>query len=143
MSTSISGVRRPGVVTFIGVIIAIQGFLGLVAGVVVIAFRNSDTIREATNQTSAALTGAGIAELVVAALYLLVGFGVLGGNRGARFLVVLVQGIGMALATWLLLTHHTGGYTTRSLITLLIGAFVIWALYGHRESDEWFSQPAS
>jgi hypothetical protein len=28
-------------------------------------------------------------------------------------------------ATWLLLTHHTGGYTTRSLITLAIGVFVI------------------
>ena len=132
-------VRRPGVVTFIGVIIVIQGFLAAVAGIVVLAFNSSDRIQAATNQTSSALVGAGIAELVVAVLYLLVGFGVLGGNRGARFLVVLVQGIGMALATWLLLTHHAGGYSTRSLITLGIGAFVIWALYGHKESDEWFT----
>lgn len=139
MSNSAEVVRRPGVVTFIGVIIIIQGFLAAVAGVVVLAFNSSDRIQAATNQTSSALVGTGIAELVVAALYLLVGFGVLGGNRGARLLVVLAQGIGMALATWLLLTHHSGGYTTRSLITLLIGTFVIWALYGHRESDEWFA----
>jgi hypothetical protein len=143
MSTAIGTARRPGIVTFIGVIVVIQGFLAAVAGVVVIAFRDSDTIREATNQTANALTAAGIAELVAAGLYLLVGFGILGGNRVARFLVVLVQGIGMALATWLLLTHHAGGYTTRSLVTLLIGAFVIWALYGHQDSDEWFSETAS
>lgn len=139
MSDSTEMVRRPGVVTFIGVIVVIQGVLAAVAGVVVLAFNSSDRIQAATNQTTSALVGTGIAELVIAALYLAVGFGVLSGNRGARFLVVLVQGIGMALATWLLLTHHAGGYTTRSLITLLIGAFVIWALYGHRESDEWFT----
>lgn len=140
MSNSAEMVRRPGVVTFIGVIVVIQGFLAAVAGIVVLAFNSSDRIQAASNQTSSALVGTGIAELVVAALYLLVGFGVLGGNRGARFLVVLAQGIGMALATWLLLTHHSGGYTTRSLITLLIGTFVIWALYGQHESDEWFTQ---
>lgn len=139
MSESTEIVRRPGIVTFIGVIIVIQGFLAAVAGVVVLAFNSSDRIQAATNQTSSALVGTGIAELVIAAIYLLVGFGVLGGNRGARFLVVLAQGIGMAIATWLLLSHHSGGYTTRSLITLLIGTFVIWALYGHRESDEWFT----
>jgi hypothetical protein len=139
MTSTSETVRRPGVVTFIGVIVVIQGFLAAVAGIVVLAFNSSDRIQDVTNQTSSALVGAGVAELIIAALYLLVGFGVLGGNRGARFLVVLVQGIGMALATWLLLTHHTGGYTTRSLITLAIGAFVIWALYGHEQSDEWFT----
>jgi hypothetical protein len=139
MSNSNELVRRPGVVTFIGIIIVIQGFLAVVAGIVVLAFNGSNRIQDATNQTSAALVGTGIAELIVAALFLLVGFGILSGNRGARFLVVLAQGIGMALATWLLLTHHSGGYTTRSLITLLIGTFVIWALYGHHESDEWFT----
>jgi hypothetical protein len=131
--------RRPGIVTFIGVIIVVQGFLAAVAGVVVLAFNGSDRIQAASNQTSSALVGTGIAELVIGALYLAVGFGVLNGNRGSRFLVVLAQGIGMALATWLLLTHHAGGYSTRSLITLLIGTFVIWALYGHRESEEWFT----
>lgn len=139
MSNSTEMLRRPGVVTFIGVIVVVQGFLAAVAGVVVLAFNSSDRIQAATNQTSSALVGTGIAELVIAALYLAVGFGVLNGNRGSRFLVVLAQGIGMALATWLLLTHHAGGYSTRSLITLLIGTFVIWALYGHRESDEWFT----
>ena len=139
MSSSSELVRRPGVVTFIGIIVVIHGLLAAVAGIAVLAFNGSDRIQQATNQTSSALVGAGIAELVVAVLFLLVGFGVLGGNRGARFLVVLAQGIGMALATWLLLTHHDGGYTTRSLITLGIGAFVIWALYGHEDSEEWFT----
>ena len=139
MSNSTEMLRRPGIVTFIGVIIVVQGFLAAVAGVVVLAFNSSDRIQAATNQTSSALVGTGIAELVIAALYLAVGLGVLNGNRGSRFLVVLAQGIGMALATWLLLTHHAGGYSTRSLITLLIGTFVIWALYGHRESEEWFT----
>jgi hypothetical protein len=131
-------VRRPGVVTFVGIIIVVQGFLAAVAGIALIAFQGSDRLQEAVDQTGSALLATGIAELVSAALFLLVGFGILGGSNVARFLVVLVQGIGMALATWLLLTHHTGAYTTRALVTLLIGTFVLWALYGHRESDEYF-----
>jgi hypothetical protein len=136
MTTSTT--RRPGVVTFVGVIIVLQGFLAAVAGIALIAFQSSDRLQEAVNQTGAALLGSGIAELVVAALYLLVGFGILQGSKVSRFLVAMVQGIGMALATWLLLTHHTGAYTTRSLVTLLIGTFVLWALYGHHESDAYF-----
>ncbi len=130
--------RRPGVITFIGVILLIQGFLGAVAAVVVIAFRNSDTIQEATNQTAAALTGAGIGEAIVALLYILVGFGILGGSRGARLVVAIVQALGMGFAIYLLLTHHGGGYTTRSFVTILIALFVLWALYGNDESDEYF-----
>jgi succinate dehydrogenase/fumarate reductase cytochrome b subunit len=131
-------IRRPGVVTFIGVIVTIQGFLALVAGVAVILFRDDGDIQQATNQSSSALLGAGIGELIVAALLLAIGFGILNGSRVSRFVVALGQGISMALATWLLLTHHTGGYTSRSLITLLIGVFVIWALYGNDESEAYF-----
>ena len=130
--------RRPGVVTFIGVIIVIQGVLALVAAAAVLISNNSDRIQAATNQTSHALIGAGIAEAIVGVIYLDVGYGLLSGSRMSRFIIALTQGIGMALATWLLFTHHAGGYTTRALVTLGIGAFVIWALYGHEESDEYF-----
>ena len=37
---STTGVRRPGVVTFIGVILYIQAFLALVAAVVMFAFKD-------------------------------------------------------------------------------------------------------
>jgi peptidoglycan/LPS O-acetylase OafA/YrhL len=137
-SAEIAGTRRPGAVTFIGVIILIQATLAAVAGVVFIAFRNSDALQEATNQTQAALTGFGVGELVVALLYGAVGAGILGGSRVARFLVVFVQLLGAAFATYVLLVHHSEGTTIRSLVTILIAVFVVWALYGHKESDEYF-----
>jgi general stress protein CsbA len=35
-------------------------------------------------------------------------------------------------------THPHSAYMTSGLVTLLIGVFVIWALYGHKESEEYF-----
>lgn len=131
-------VRRPGVVTFVGVIVIVEGILGLVAGAAAIAFHDTDSVRNATNQTGDALVATGVAEIVIAVLYLLVGFGLLNGGRFARFLVAFVQVLGMASAVWILVTHNSGGYTTRAFATILIGVFVLWALYGHEKSDEYF-----
>lgn len=51
---------------------------------------------------------------------------------------MIVQAANMGYAIYLMITHPHSAFTTSGLVTLLIGVFVIWALYGHKESQEYF-----
>ena len=133
--------RRPGVVTFVGIVMLIQAFLAAVEGIVLLAFRDNiqdflteygETISDSTS------TGMAIGSLVVAVLLALAGFGILGGSRVWRLLTIIVVAIRMAFAVWAMIVHPHGAFFTTGLVTLLIGFFVIWALYGHKESEEYF-----
>lgn len=139
MTTGVA--RRPGVVTFVGVILLIQAFLALVEGIVLLAFRDNvqDFLAEYGETVSdATMTGTAIGGLIGAILLALAGFGILGGSRVWRFLTVLVVSLRMAFALYAMIIHPHGAYFTSGLVTLLIGFFVIWALYGHKESDEYY-----
>jgi hypothetical protein len=136
-------VRRPGVVTFVGVIILIQAFLSAVVAVVTLAFKDEvvDFLAEqGGSQSEASLTGTAIGAGIAALFLLFVGAGILRGSRGWRLFVVIVQAANMGYALYLMITHPHSAYITSGLVTLLIGVFVIWALYGHKESEEYFER---
>jgi len=38
-----------------------------------------------------------------------------------------------------MVTHPHSAYMQQGIVTLLVGFFVIWALYGHKESEEYFA----
>ncbi|WP_040491874.1 hypothetical protein [Ilumatobacter nonamiensis] len=136
-------VRRPGAVTFIGAILYIQAFMAVVALLTMLIWRGSvlDYLeKEGSPISGAAYNGTLIAEGIMAILLFFVATGIMRGNRGVRFLVAIVQGISMAAAIYGLTAHHVGGYVYRSVFSLFVGVFVLWALYGNRESDEYFHQ---
>jgi hypothetical protein len=139
MTTGVA--RRPGIVTFVGVILLIQAFLGLIEAIVLLAFRDNvqDFLAEYGETLSdGTITGTAIGGLIAAVLLGLAGFGILGGSRVWRLLTVLVVSLRMAFALYAMIIHPHGAYFTSGLVTLLIGFFVIWALYGHKESDEYY-----
>jgi len=134
-------VRRPGVVTFVAVIVLIQAFLAFVEGIVLLAFR--DDVQDALTDygdtlSDGVLTSSGIGVLIGGLLLLLVGFGLLRGSRGWRLFTVIVVTLRMAFAIYEMLIHPHGAILVSGGFTLLIGAFVIWALYGHKESEDYF-----
>jgi hypothetical protein len=134
-------IRRPGVVTFIGVIILIQSFLAAVVAVVTLAFKdevNDFLASQGGSQSDASITGSAIGAGVAALFLLIVGSGILRGSRGWRLFVVIVQAANMGYALYLMITHPHSAFVTTGLVTLLIGAFVIWALYGNKESEAYF-----
>ena len=138
---SLQQVRRPGVVTFVGVIILIQAFLAAVVAVVTLAFKdevNDFLASQGGTQTDASITGSAIGAAIAALFLFLVGSGILRGSRGWRLFVVLVQAANMGYALYLMITHPHSAFITSGLVTLLIGVFVIWALYGHQASEEYF-----
>jgi hypothetical protein len=130
-------VRRPGVVTFIGVVMFIQATLTVVSGIVLVALRGEQRILDETSVDRAGLITAGIVSLVIGGIIFLVALSLLRGGKGARILVTIVQVIAVASAAWTMFTHHTGAFLFQGLITTAIAIFVIWALYNER-SEEYF-----
>ena len=142
-NTAPSTTARPGVVTFIAVIMYIQAALALIAGVSLIIWRNDvlDWLeQEGAPLSNGGLTGTIIAEFVAAALLLIAAAGLMRGSSGWRLVIAVVQGIAMALAVYTLIAHHVGGYVYRSVFTLFVGVFVLWALYGNDQSERFFDE---
>lgn len=134
-------VRRPGVVTFIGVILYIQAFLNLVAGIVLLAFK--DKIQDLADNSGVTtsdgtIVGSAIGALILALFLALVAAGIMRGSRGWRLFVVIVEAINMAGAIYMMIAHPHGNFFVQGGLQLAVGVFVIWALYGHKESEEYF-----
>ena len=133
--------RRPGVVTFIGVILYVQGMMAAVAAASLLLWRDEvlDYLeKEGSPISGNVLNGSVIGEAIVALLLIAVGNGIMRGSSGYRVLVTLAQGISMAFAVYTIIAHHVGGYVYRSAFVLFVGVFVLWALYGNEQSDEYF-----
>jgi hypothetical protein len=135
-------VRRPGVVTFIAAILFIQAALAVTA-MLTLTVRRGPILdyleKEDSPLSSGAFTGTIVGEAIAAVLLLVVAAGLMRGSKGIRLLVAIVQGLTMALAMYVLVAHHVGGYMYRAVFSLFVGVFVLWTLYGNKESDEFFN----
>ncbi len=142
MSTSVgASTRRPGVVSFIGVILYIQAALAAIAAISMLIWRDDilDFLeKEGSPLADGAFSGTIVSEAVAAGLLFVVGRGIMTGSKGYRLFVAIVEGLTMALAVFTLIGHHVGGYVYRGVFTLFLGVFVLWALYGNEESDKFF-----
>ena len=142
MTTTVQApTRRPGVVSFIGIILYVQAFLAAIAAISLLIWRNDvlDFLeKEGSPVTSGSLNGTVIGEAIAAVLLFAVGSGIMRGSNGYRLFVAIVQGLAMALAVYTLVAHHVGGLVYRSVFTLFVGVFVLWALYANEESDRYF-----
>lgn len=130
-------IKRPGVVTFVGVLLYIQAFLaavGAAAAFYVLAVGEGSE----AGLTDTNLWTAGIAETVAFLILLAAAMNLMGGSRGARTFVAVVVGIRLALVVWVMLTHHTGGFLWNGIIAAAMSLFILWALYGHDASEAYF-----
>lgn len=140
-STTKSPARRPGVVSFIGVMLYVQAFLAAVAAISLLIWRDDvlDYLeKEGSPLADGAFTASIVSEVIAAALLLFVANGIMRGSSGMRLFVAIVQGLSMASAIYVLVAHHVGGYVYRGVFSLFVGVFILWALYGNDESDQFF-----
>lgn len=134
-------VRRPGVVTFVGVILLIQAALEATAGFGMLVFQDDVQERLASQGTAVSdgtVTTLAILALVAALLLLLAGLGLMRGSNVWRIIVVLVTGLHMVGALLTMIIQPHDAYVANGLVTLLVGTFVIWAIFGHEAADEYF-----
>jgi hypothetical protein len=136
---SSTGVKRPGVVTFIGVILYIQALMAAVAAIVSIAFsgRLDDVVVNGVALSKNGIIVSGIWEAIMAVILLAVASGIMRGSRGYRMFVAIVEGIRIASSLGFMLFHSGGAYVEAGFVSILISMFVLWALY-HEKSDEFF-----
>ncbi len=87
---------------------------------------------------SDALVIQSIIQLVFAALLFFVASTIMSGTSWGRLLVAIAAGIQIVSLTWILVTHHAGGFQTLGMVYIGIDIFVLWALYGHKESQEFY-----
>jgi hypothetical protein len=76
----------------------------------------------------------------MAVILFFVASGLMRGSHGYRTFVAIVEGLRMASALFLMLFHHGGSFVDSGIVTLLVGTFVLWALYGHDASDGYFER---
>lgn len=134
--------RRPGVISFIGVILYVQAFLAAVATISLLIWRNDivDFLeQEGAPLNDGVLTGTIVAEALVAVLLFAVAYGLMHGSQSSRLLVALAQSFSMGAALYVLVAHHAGGYLYRAVFSLFVGIFVLWSLYGNDEADRFFA----
>ena len=137
MATSVS-VRRPGVVTFIGVVLYIKAAIALVIGVALLVEKNNSALLEATGRDGDYILGTAIGEFIFAALLFLVASSIMSGAKWARLATAIVVGLRIAVVSWWMITHVGGGLQWNAIISVGIGIFVLWALYGNDKSEAYF-----
>ena len=101
--------RRPGVVSFIGIILYVQAFLAAVAAISMLIWRNDilDYLeKEGSPLTGGAFTGSIIGEAIATVLLLWVANGIMRGSNGMRLFVAIVQCFSMGSAIYVLVGHH-------------------------------------
>jgi hypothetical protein len=130
--------RRPGVVTFVGVVLYIKAALAAIVGIALLVEKNNSALLDATGRDGDYIVSTAIGELILAVLLLAAAWYLMSGAKGARLAVAIVVGLRMVVAVWWMITHFGGALNWHAIITVGIGIFVLWALYGNQESDAYF-----
>lgn len=136
--SDISVARRPGVVTFVGVVLYIKAIMAAIVGIALLVEKDNSLLLEATGRDGDYIMGTAIGEFIAAALLFLVAWAIMSGFPWARMAVAIVMGIRIAMSAWWMITHFGGHLQWNAIVTIAIAIFVLWALYGNDKSDAYF-----
>ena len=142
MTANVTIVRRPGVVTFVGIVLYIKAALAAVVALALVIERNNDELLSAMGQTSDQIWYVVAGEVVAALLLLWVASAIMSGAKWSRLAVAIVLGLRLAFATYWMIAHIGGGMQWNAVLSAGIAIFVLWALYGNHESQEYFEGAA-
>ena len=135
--TTLDAPTRPGVITFIAILVFIKALMAAISSIASFVARGTD---EAANigLNDDNLMANGIAQGVVALVLIAIGMFLLSGAPLARLLTAISVGFSIAVNTWFMLTHHVGGYLWTGMASIAFGIFILWALYGDQRSVDYF-----
>ncbi|QDZ13633.1 DUF7144 family membrane protein [Humibacter ginsenosidimutans] len=127
-----AAVRRPAGVTLIAVLAWIEGALNIVAGIVLLVFKNEPSMHIAGVSESSLITSA-ILTILFGVVVVLVAGGLLRGSSGARIVVTVVQLLaiaGDAFTAWAYPDQFAW-----SAVSALISLLIIVLLWTGRAND--------
>ncbi len=129
---------RPGVVTFVGVVLYIKAILAAVVALALVIERNNDELLSVMGQTSDTILYAAIGEVIAAILLFLVASAIMSGAKWARLAVAIVLALRLGFATYWMIAHIGGGLQWNAILSAGIAIFILWALYGNKDSEKYF-----
>ena len=131
-------VRRPGLVTFLVVLVVIGGIVSIFAGAMVIALRFDANVTVVVEGQGVARSEAsdvglwlGIGAIIVGVIYLLVARGLARGSDVARIIVTIVSLVNIAGGVWVVISQ-TGNARSSAFGTIVFGALILVILYTPR-----------
>ncbi len=131
--------RRPGVVTFVAIILFINALMSVVVGVGAYLGRGDADVQASLGLEESQIVWYMVGELVIALVVFIVARGVLGGARWARIWVTIGMAARLVQAA-LFATQGGQGNTgiMAAVLYALIPLFVLWAVWGNDKGDDWF-----
>ena len=138
MTSNTTIAARPGVLTFVGVVLYIKAALAAVVALALLIERNNDELLAVMGQTSDTIWYSAIGEVLAAVLLFLVASAIMNGAKWARLAVAIVLGLRLAFATYWMIVHIGGGLQWHAILSAGFAIFVLWALYGNKESEAYF-----
>mgnify|MGYP001820093162 FL=1 len=135
--------KRPGTVTFVGVLLAIGAVLNAAIGIALIIEKDVEALQDIFGVTDPnVMVTTGVVELIIAGLLALVAWAIFSGANWARWAVAIVLGVRVAVAGWWLITHLDGGIHWNAILSIAFAIFILWALFGNKESSDYFEKAA-
>jgi O-antigen/teichoic acid export membrane protein len=129
-----SPVKRPGGVTFLGVLVVISGILYVISGLLAIL---ASTSNDLTSNQKTALLVVGIVILLIGIVELAVARGLFRGNNGARLIVAILNVL--TIVAGLFALFQSGNQRGASIGQVVIAIIVLALLYSSR-ANEFFNR---
>jgi len=129
--------KRPGVVTFVGVVLYIKAALALIVAIGAWVAVGTPEAADA-GLSDSVLKQTGVAEGIAAILLFIAAWYLMSGSKGARLFVAIVIGIRVVATFWLMIAQPSGGYLFTGMISAGIAIWILWALYSSDKAEEYF-----
>lgn len=131
--------KRPVMVTIIGVLAIIGGIAQAAFGGLLLAARNDQTLLTDADLTSSQVTTIGIVSLVVGVLTVIFAVGLLKGSRVSRMLVGIME-VGQIAASVYAIVQLTSDHRPTAIGTIVGAVIVLYFLFGTQKAKDFFAQ---
>jgi uncharacterized membrane protein (DUF2068 family) len=130
--------KRPLLVTVIGLLAIVSGIAQTVFGLLFIGLRHDATFLAESNLTTGKITYFGIAAAATGVLTILFAIGLLKGSRLCRNLIVLMELIGIGTAIYAIIELDSTRRAS-AISTIVAAVVVLYFLFGTKKAQAFFA----
>jgi len=131
--------KRPVLVTVIGIVMIVVGLLQVGVGILLVSQRNDATVLADANVTTSELTSIAVSLLVIGSLSVLLAFALLNGSRIARALIGLLE-LGQIAGGIYILVKLDSSHQSSGIGQIVGGLIVLYFLFGTEKAKAYFAR---
>jgi hypothetical protein len=131
--------KRPLLVTIIGIVMILVGLLQVGFGILFLSQRNDATALADANVTTNELTSIAISLIVIGAVSVVLAFALLNGSRFARALIGLLE-VGQIVGGVYLLFKLDSSHRASAIGQIVGGMIVLYFLFGTEKAKSYFAR---